>query len=201
MLLWTRPGKDFKVWSRAFKKLETAQNTSEPSLHWLFQTTENTFVMSLFQALIPAPLLAFEDVLNGKSTGTVEGWLSKTSPKRPENLMTKPFLKAYTVLDLKKKLLLLCDSTNGEVAEKIILKDRLCGFETGIMGRIYMERLVSSKFDESHLANLSLPLTFLYPFALFFNDGEIVLFWTSSKEDLAMWSDVLNKLLPPQTES
>lgn len=50
--------------------------------------------------------------------------------------MTKPFLKAYTVLDLKKEVLLLCDKTNGEVAEKIVLKNRLCSFETGILGHI-----------------------------------------------------------------
>jgi len=64
-------------------------------------------------------------------------------------------------------------------------------------GKINRERLVNSKFDEKQLYELELPLTFVFPIALFFNDGEIVLFWASSEEDLAMWKNVFQKLLSP----
>lgn len=79
--------------------------------------------------------------------------------------------------------------------ESIWLKNRLCSIDFNISGKINHERLASSYFDPKCIEGLELSPLFMIPFALFFNDGEMALFWANTPEDIAMWWRVFQTLL------
>ena len=120
--------------------------------------------------------------------------MCKTSPKLlgEDN---SPFQKAYCVLDLGKMHMLLCDSTNGKVIETIPLADRLCYIDTSLTNKIDQNRN-HPMGERGILEELQMPLTYSLPFALFFNDAEMMLFWASTLAEYTKWKRVFKKLIP-----
>ena len=108
--------------------------------------------------------------------GTVEGWLCKTSPVKLA-ADTNPFVKFYCVLEIQKERLLLFDSLNGEVVQSIQLKNRLSFIDFDISEKINNKNFNNDSLDPKQLEGLKISAYFTFPFALFFNDGEIALFW------------------------
>ena len=102
---------------------------------WCVESPENLFILHLYRSLIPPKELNTSFVPTGSQKSlnftedeelkTVEGWLCKTPSDQPAKGDQGPFPKYYCILDLVKLNLLLCDKTNGQVAEKIELTDRL----------------------------------------------------------------------------
>ena len=81
--------------------------------------------------------------------------------------------------------------TDGKVAEKFDLNERLCAIDTNLVGKIDKGRIENNPYCESKLLEgLKMPVTFSIPFAIFFTDGEIVLFWASSTEELDKWKSI-----------
>ena len=199
MLLWARPGKDFKVWTRAFTRfmISTAEDDLDRSkTAWLVQRSDNNFVLSLYRCLIPTVPLntQFIETLEVK---TVQGWLCKTSHAAPADVDQSPFVKAYCVLDLQKLELLLKTKDNGTVVEKVQLRDRLTGVDTGLIGKIDEHRQ-HPVAEQRLLEGVQMPIRSAIPFALFFNDGELLLLWASSKEDYVKWKFIFEQLIPPE---
>lgn len=91
---------------------------------WCVESPENLFILHLYRSLIP-PTELNTSFVEDEELKTVEGWLCKTPPDQPAKGDQGPFPKYYCILDLVKLNLLLCDKTNGQVAEKIELTDRL----------------------------------------------------------------------------
>ena len=91
--------------------------------------------------------------------------------------------------------MLLCDSTNGRVIEKIPLADRLNYIDTSMTNKIDKNRS-HPMGERGILESLEMPLTYSLPFALHFHDGEIMLFWASTLEDFAKWTKIFKQLIP-----
>lgn len=195
MLLWARQGKDYKIWSRAFKRfinLDRKQQADKTT--WWVLKQEHCFVLALMRALMPTPDLntdALETPIEEQPT--VEGWLCKTAPHLPTEMIGSTWLKGlktYCILDLKKLELTLHSKHDGKVQERFKLGDRLCAIDTNLVNRIDSERVDHHICDEKLLEGLKMPQSFSIPFSLHFNDGDIVLFWCSSTEELDKWQSV-----------
>ena len=59
MLLWAKPGKEYKVWTRAFKRFEVEQ-VDQNNTAWWVANKDNNFVMGLYQSLIPKQNISTE---------------------------------------------------------------------------------------------------------------------------------------------
>lgn len=70
-----------------------------------------------------------------------------------------------------------------------MLSDRLCYMETGLTNKLDDKRSHPIA-DRKMLEGLRLPLKFTMPFALFFNDGEMELFWAANKTEHSKWLEV-----------
>lgn len=150
--------------------------------------------MSVFRGLIPRVELDYA-VAEREELKTVEGWLCKTSNNFSIDSDKKAFLKAYCVLDFEKRLLYLCDRTNGEVIESIPINSELRFADTDLCGRI-IKSVNHPLADNSMLQNIKLPLAFVHPFALIFADGSLNIFWAQSEQEVNRWKDILAKLVP-----
>ena len=74
------------------------------------------------------------------------------------------------MLDFKKQELILCDRTNGSVADRLLLKDRLVCVQSELYGVIQRDSkhpLVEQKL----LEKIRIPNSFSFPIALLFSDG------------------------------
>ena len=78
------------------------------------------------------------------------------------------------------------------MAEKIELTDRLKSIDHFVVNQIKEE---SKVMDYVVLQNVEIPDDLRAPFALFFTDGEMALFWTESKEERQKWVKVFKKLI------
>ena len=66
------------------------------------------------------------------------------------------------------------------------MQDRLTGVDTGLIGKIDEHRQ-HPVAEQRLLEGVQMPIRSAIPFALFFNDGELLLLWASSKEDYLKW--------------
>lgn len=144
MLLWARPGKDFKIWSRAFRRFVNlnAHQQADQTTWWTLKQ-EHSFVLGVFRSLLNPVRLnreAIDTEESGATDGkTVEGWLYKTIPRLPvdeEGTASLKGLKVYCVLDLTKLQLVLHSKTDGKVGEKFDLNGRLCAIDTSLVGKL-----------------------------------------------------------------
>ena len=76
------------------------------------------------------------------------------------------------------------------MAEKFTLKGRLRAIDTNLVGKIDKSRLDHPINETRLLESLKMPVTFCIPFSIHFTDGEMVLFWASSTEELDKWKSV-----------
>ena len=163
---------------------------------------EHSFVLGLFRGLLP-PAQLNTDALESEESKTVEGWLYKTAPHLPVDEEGTPFLKglkAYCVLDLRKLQLVLHSKTDGKVAEKFDLNGRLCAIDTNLIGKIDKNRIDHHVNEKRLLESLKMPQSFSVPFSLHFTDGDLVLFWASSTEELDKWQTIFEQMLTPREE-
>ena len=120
----------------------------------------------------------------------MEGWLCKTAPSLPVEEEGSPFLKgfkAFCVLDLEKLQLILHSKSDGKIAEKFDLNGFLSAIDTNLIGKIDKNRADHFINEKKYLKTLKGPKTFSYPFSIHFADGDMVLFWASSSEELDKW--------------
>ena len=158
---------------------------------------ENAFVLKLFQNLLPQPDIGSS---NQEDNKVVEGWLCKTIGNLPSDASdeeTKPFQKAYCLLDFSKNQFLLCDKTNGALIDKITLAGNVNYVETNLIGTID-ENVDHPMAEKSLVKELMshIPYSFRHPFALFCAKGELHLFWASSIEQATMWKEAFQRLIP-----
>lgn len=150
--------------------------------------------MGLIRALQPLSDLntdALETPIEEQKT--VEGWLCKTAPHLPADMKGTTYLKGlktYVILDLEKLILILHNKSDGKVMEKFLLSERLCAIDTNLVNRIDSERLEHHICEPVLIDGLKMPSQFCFPFSLHFSDGEIILFWCSSSEELDKWNSV-----------
>ena len=72
------------------------------------------------------------------------------------------------------------------------MTDRLKSIDHFVVNQIKEE---SKVMDYVVLQNVEIPDDLRAPFALFFTDGEMALFWTESKEERQKWVKVFKKLI------
>ena len=139
MLLWARKGKDYKIWTRAFKRFVTLDERQKVDrTTWWMNLKDHSFVLAVYRSLVK-PVELLTEFVESEENKTVEGWLCKTAPTLPVEEAGSPFLKGlktFVILDLVKLQLILHSKTDGKATEKFNLNERLCAIDTEILGQL-----------------------------------------------------------------
>ena len=107
------------------------------------------------------------------------------------------FKRNFLKLDYQTQKLQICDEM-GQLDVEIELRGKLRNLDTQLVNKLdptfknlsFSSYLKNKRATELTIGSVQLPSA-EYPFALIFNDGEIIIIWTQSLEDFHKWTSRL----------